>query len=204
MLIGFLSVKLIQKIADLCQCVADSLWVLLLITLPLCASISAGNAFIRKIYDVGSNSLLELQWYLFSAVFLLGAGTVLKHDGHIRIDIFYAKMSDITKAKMNIFLHLVITIPMLIFVIYLCMPFFLLSISPADTIISIYEIPYYIMHSNFHEISANAGGLPTWYAKILLPLGFIFLLCAVIADTLNKIIFINTQANKQTNHQNHH
>jgi TRAP-type mannitol/chloroaromatic compound transport system permease small subunit len=184
--------KFIQKIADIFQYVADSLWYLLLVLLPLCAVISTGNAFVRKLYDIGSNSLLELQWYIFSAVFLLGAGTVLKHDGHIRIDIFYAKMSDITKAKLNIILHLFITVPMLIFVIYLSMPFFLLSISPADSIISVYEIPYYIIHSNFHEISANAGGLPTWYAKILLPLGFILLLFSVMSDMLNKIIFIKT------------
>jgi TRAP-type mannitol/chloroaromatic compound transport system permease small subunit len=133
---------------------------------------------------------LELQWYLFSAVFLLGAGTVLKHDGHIRIDVFYAKMSDLTKAKFNFFIHLFITVPMLGFLIYLSVPFFLASISPADAMISIIDIPTYLFKTEFHEISANAGGLSTWYAKILLPLGFTFLLCAVIADMLYKLIII--------------
>ena len=186
----------IKKIADLFTLIADSLWGVLLMTLPLCAIISTGNAFVRKLYDIGSNSLLELQWYLFSAVFLLGAGTVLKHDGHIRIDIFYARMSELTKAKLNILLNLVITVPMLSFIIYLSMPFFVLSISPADGMISWYQIPSFILNTQFHEISANAGGLPTWYAKILLPLGFILLLCAVIADILNKIIFIKTYHHK--------
>ena len=96
---------IIQKTANLFQSIADSLWTFLLITLPLCVVISAGNAFIRKISDSGSNAFLELQWYLFSSVFLLGAGTVLKSDGHIRIDVFYAKMSDLTKAKFNFLLN---------------------------------------------------------------------------------------------------
>jgi TRAP-type mannitol/chloroaromatic compound transport system permease small subunit len=182
----------LQKTADFFQSIADALWTLLLVTLPVCVIISAGNAFIRKISDVGSNAFLEVQWYLFSAVFLLGAGTVLKHDGHIRIDVFYAKMSDLTKAKVNFFLHLFITIPMLGFLIYLSMPFFLTSISPADTVISITEIPTYLFQPQFHEISANAGGLPTWYAKILLPVGFILLLCAVIADMFRHCITFKT------------
>ena len=180
----------LQKTADFFQYIADSLWGLLLVTLPICVIISAGNAFIRKLSDVGSNAFLELQLYLFSAVFLLGAGTVLKNDGHIRIDIFYAKMSDLTKAKINFFLHLLLTVPMLGFLIYLSMPFFLTSISPADTVISIIDIPAYLFKPEFHEISANAGGLPTWYAKILLPLGFIFLLFAVIADMLRQYMVI--------------
>ncbi len=190
----------LQKTADFFQSIADSLWTLLLVTLPLCVIISAGNAFIRKISDVGSNAFLEAQWYLFSAVFLLGAGTVLKHDGHIRIDIFYAKMSDATKAKVNFFLHFFLTIPMLGFLIYLSMPFFLTSISPADTVISISEIPTYLFQPQFHEISANAGGLPTWYAKILLPVGFILLLCAVIADMLRQCMALkktNTNQSKE-------
>lgn len=182
--------QLIQKIADFCQYIADSLWTLLLIALPVCIIISTGNAVIRKISDFGSNAFLELQWYLFSAVFLLGAGTVLKHDGHIRIDIFYAKMSEYTKAKINFFIHLLITIPMLLFLIYLCTPFFLNSISPAENMISITQIPSYLLKPEFHEISPNAGGLPTWYAKILLPLGFILLLFAVISDMLQKFIII--------------
>ena len=180
----------LQKIADFFQSIADSLWVLLLVTLPLCVVISAGNAFIRKLSDIGSNAFLELQWYLFSAVFLFGAGTVLKQDGHIRIDIFYAKMRDTTKAKISFLLHLLLTIPMLGFLIYLSLPFFLNSISPADRIISITDIPLYLFKPEFHEISANAGGLPTWYAKILLPLGFILLLFAVIADMLRQFISI--------------
>lgn len=183
-------IMIMQKIADYCQSIADSLWRLLLVILPLCVAISAGNAFIRKLSDVGSNAFLELQWYLFSAIFLLGAGTVLKNDGHIRIDIFYSKMSEITKAKLNFYLHLFVTIPMLMFLIYLTIPFFLSSISPSDTLISIFQIPQYLLKPEFHEVSANAGGLPTWYAKILLPLGFTLLLFSVISDMLNKFVFI--------------
>ena len=181
---------IIEKIANFFQSVTDSLWGLLLGTLPLCAVISAGNALVRKISDVGSNAFLELQWYLFSAVFLLGAGTILKHDGHIRIDIFYAKMSEKTKAKVDFFLHLFITLPVLGFLIYLTVPFFLTSISPADTIISISEVPSYLFKTEFHEISPNAGGLATWYAKLLLPLGFVLFLFAVIADIFYKLLII--------------
>ncbi len=180
----------LEKIADFFQSIADSLWIVLLVALPLCVSISAVNAFIRKLSDVGSNAFLELQWYLFSAVFLLGAGTVLKHDGHIRIDIFYAKMRDTTKAKINIILHLFLTIPMLVFLIYLSTSFFLTSIAPAHAITSLVDVFCYLFKSEFHEISANAGGLPTWYAKILMPLGFALLLCAVIADTIRHYVML--------------
>jgi TRAP-type mannitol/chloroaromatic compound transport system permease small subunit len=180
----------LEKIAGFFQSIADLLWIILLVALPLCVSISTVNALIRKLSDVGSNAFLEMQWYLFSAVFLLGAGTVLKHDGHIRIDIFYAKMCDITKAKINMILHLFITIPMLGFLIYLSTSFFLTSIAPANTITSVKDIIYYLYHSKFHEISANAGGLPTWYAKILMPLGFSLLLCAVIADMIRHYVLL--------------
>lgn len=180
----------IQKAANICQSIADSLWTFLIYALPLCIIISAGNAFFRKLTDFGSNAFLELQWYLFSAVFLIGAGSIIKNDGHIRIDIFYAKFSPLTQAKINCVLHCLVTVPILLFLIYLSMPFFLASISPAEGLISLSEIPVYIFDTNYHELSPNAGGLPTWYAKILLPLGFIFLLFAIIADILKRIIFI--------------
>ncbi|MFT6083676.1 MAG: TRAP-type mannitol/chloroaromatic compound transport system permease small subunit [Alphaproteobacteria bacterium] len=188
----FYTMRLIHKISFLCQYIADSLWVFLLIALPTCIVISAGNAFIRKISDLGSNAFLEMQWYLFSAIFLLGAGTVLKNDGHIRIDIFYAKMSPKAQALMNIILHSLLTAPILMFLIYLSIPFFLASISPADHVPTLLDVPTYLFNPQFHEISPNAGGLSTWYAKILLPVGFTLLLFAVVADILRKIIFLQS------------
>lgn len=181
----------LEKIASFCQSIADSLWRLLLVALPVCIFISAGNAIMRKVTDFGSNAFLELQWYLFSAVFLLAAGSILKHDEHIRIDIFYAKFSKLTQAKINCILHSIFTVPILIFMIYLSVPFFLASISPPERMIDLIEIPQFILNIQYHETSPNAGGLSTWYGKILLPLGFIFLLFSVIADILKNFIFIS-------------
>src|ERR1700682_2619123 len=65
--------------------------------------ISAGTALVRYSLHTGSNALLEIQWYLFGAMFLLGAGYALKHEEHVRVDIFYSKMNPQTQAWVDVF-----------------------------------------------------------------------------------------------------
>jgi len=181
---------ILKNLSLTCQFITDSLWSLLHILLFSCIFISVGNAILRKLSDYGSNAFLECQWYLFSAVFLLGAGALLKKDAHIRIDIFYAYFSVKTQSWINLILHLLLTLPMMIFLIYSSVPFFLSAMSPDTGLISLIDVPRYVFESRYHEMSPNAGGLPTWYAKILLPIGFVLFLFGVIADILRQLIYI--------------
>ena len=158
------------------------------VLLLLCTIISAGNAFLRKITGYSANSYLELQWMFYSAVFLLGAAHVLKNDGHIRIDILYTYFSDKTKTTLNLLFHLFLTLPILCIILGQALPFWLSSFMPSVQDANHQEIRswfyYLLIDTSYHEISPNAGGLPTPFAKMLLPLG-LFLL---ILQTANEIL----------------
>lgn len=158
------------------------------ILLLLCTIISAGNAFVRKITGYSANSYLELQWMFYSAVFLLGAAHVLKNDGHIRIDILYTYFSNKTKTILNLFFHLFLTLPILYVILTQALPFWYSSFMPSVQHIGHQEMHswfhYLFIDTSYHEISPNAGGLPTPFAKMLLPLGLILL----IIQTANEIL----------------
>ncbi len=169
-----------------------------MIALPICIMISCGNAFVRKLSDFGSNAFLELQWYLYSAIFLLASGSVLISDGHIRIDIFYARMSKHTQSIVNIFLHIFFTLPIIVFLIYLSVPFALSAIAPLDQIKTIGDFFHYLLiDTQYHEVSPNAGGLKTWYAKMLLPFGLILLFFATLSEIATKLTFILTHQSQK-------
>ncbi len=133
-------------------------WLILLAIL-----ISAANAVIRKLFDASSNAWLELQWVLFAAVFLLCAPWTLKEDGHIRIDIVNARLSGRLRDGIDLFGHLVFLLPFSLVMLVTAWPFFLSSFAIA-------------------EQSMNAGGLPQWPAKLLIPLGFTILFVQGLAE----------------------
>jgi len=130
--------------------------------------VSATNAVIRKVFDLSSNSWLELQWVLFSAVFLLCASWTLLDNEHIRIDIVNARLSKRVRDGIDIFGHLFFLLPFSILLLWTSWPFFLSS----------FEI---------NEQSLNAGGLPQWPAKFLVPLGFFFLTLQGISELIKRI-----------------
>ena len=132
--------------------------------------VSAINAIIRKAFDMSSNAFLEMQWYMFSAVFLLGSGYTLLRQEHIRIDVIYGRFSRRTQVWIDIFGTVVFLLPMCLMFIYLSWPFFLHSIQGG-------------------EISANAGGLILWPVKALMPLGFLLLLCQGCSELIKRIAF---------------
>ncbi len=118
--------------------------------------ISTANALIRKIFDQSSNAWLEMQWVLFGAVFLFCAPWTLLANEHIRIDIVNSLFSKKARNWIDVFGHVVFLLPFTIVMIIVSVPFFLRS----------YGI---------NEQSLNAGGLPQWPAKMLIPLGFMLL-----------------------------
>ena len=130
--------------------------------------ISAGNAVIRKAFNMSSNSWLELQWYLFGAAFMLAAAYTLKQNEHIRIDILYGAFSRRTQHWIDLLGH-----------IFFLMPFVLLM--------SFMLVPYAWRAFQNGDISTNAGGLVIWPARALLALGFILLSFQGASEIIKKI-----------------
>jgi TRAP-type mannitol/chloroaromatic compound transport system permease small subunit len=130
--------------------------------------ISAMNAIVRKTFDVSSNSWLELQWVLFSIVFLMCASWTLLDNEHIRIDIVNNLFPKKLRDSIDVAGHVFALIPLCIVMIVTGIPFFLRS----------YEVS---------EQSGNAGGLPQWPAKSLIMIGFAFLLVQGISELIKRV-----------------
>jgi TRAP-type mannitol/chloroaromatic compound transport system permease small subunit len=133
--------------------------------------ISAGNAISRKLFNISSNAFLEVQWYLFAAVFLLAAGYTLKRNEHVRIDVITARFGPRTQAWIDIAGGLLFLLPMTLVILYYSWPFFTLSYTTR-------------------EWSSNPGGLIIWPAKLLIPAGFALLLLQGLAETIKRIGFL--------------
>ncbi len=141
-------------------------WLVLIMTL-----ISSGNATYRFIFNDSSNGMLEIQWYLFAAVFLLCSPYTLQKNEHVRIDVLSSKLSPRGLAVIDIIGTLFFLLPMVIAVMWLSLPLVAES----------YKI---------HEYSANAGGLIRWPVKILLPIGFALLALQGISEMIKRIAFL--------------
>jgi TRAP-type mannitol/chloroaromatic compound transport system permease small subunit len=141
-------------------------WVAWLILLSIL--ISAGNAVIRKTFNMSSNAWLELQWYLFGGAFLLAAAYTLKQNEHIRIDIVYGMFSRRVQHWIDLFGH-----------VFFLMPFVVLMI--------FYFVPYVSLSFRTGEMSSSAGGLILWPAKALLLVGFAQLGIQGVSEIIKKI-----------------
>jgi TRAP-type mannitol/chloroaromatic compound transport system permease small subunit len=147
--------------------------------------ISAGNAIIRKLFDSSSNAWLEMQWWLFGIVFLLCAPWTLSSNEHIRIDIVNSMFPKWLKHTVEVVGHVFFLMPMAIVMIYTSVPFFLSS--------------FYL-----NEQSTNAGGLPQWPAKFLVPLGFALLLIQGISELIKRLAIITGDLQETASGGGHH
>ncbi len=145
-------------------------WLTLLVVL-----VSATNAVIRKVFSVSSNAWLELQWYLFGAIFLLAAGYTFLCNEHVRVDVFSQKLSVRTRIKIEIFGVI----------------FFLF---PACALIFWLSLPYFYESLVLGELSSNTGGLIRWPVKLLIPVGFGLLMLAGVSHLIKCIAFLGGQA----------
>lgn len=158
--------KLSQLIDGLNERVGRSIYWLILAAVL----VSSINAAVRKAFDVSSNAFLEMQWYMFAAVFLLGAGYTLLRQEHIRIDVIYGKFSRRTQVWIDIFGTVVFLMPICLMFIYLSWPFFWHSFQSGET-------------------SANAGGLILWPVKAMMPLGFLLLMLQGCSELIKRLAF---------------
>mgnify|MGYP001809755001 FL=1 len=141
-------------------------WLILLAVL-----VSSGNAVIRYTFNASSNAWLEIQWYLFSAVFLLTAGYTLLRNEHIRIDVLTGHFSLRTQAWIDILGGLFFLLPVAIIIGWLSIPIF------VDSLVT-------------GELSSDAGGLIRWPAKLLIPAGFLLLILQGVSEIVKRAAFL--------------
>jgi len=133
--------------------------------------ISALNATIRKIFNYSSNAYLEIQWYLFSFIFLIGAGYTFLRNEHVRIDIVTGRLSARAQNWIDVIGIVFFLFPMCILVGWLSWPLFLDSWTR-------------------HEVSTNAGGLIIWPARLMVPVGFTLLVIQGISELIKRLAFL--------------
>ena len=129
--------------------------------------ICSGNAIVRYTFNSSSNAWLEIQWYLFGAIFLLASSYTLRRNEHVRIDVIVGRFSKRTQVWIDLFGFL----------------FFLL---PATLLILYFALPFAVESIRSQEVSSNAGGLIVWPAKLLIPVGFLLLTLQGISEFIKR------------------
>ena len=141
-------------------------WLVLIVDLS-----SATNASVRKLFSYSSNAFLEIQWYLFSVIFLFGAGYTLLHNEHVRIDIISGRLSARAQNWIDVAGIVLFLWPMSIIIMWLSWPLFVDSFTR-------------------NEVSSNAGGLIIWPARLMVPIGFALLLMQSASELIKRIAFL--------------
>ena len=129
--------------------------------------ISAGNATMRYAFNLSSNAWLEIQWYMFGAMFMLGASYTLKRNEHVRVDVVYGHLSTRTQLWIDLLGAI-------------------LFLLPTTVVIGWLSWPMFINSYNLGEVSLNAGGLLRWPVKIFVPLGFALLTLQGLSEIIKR------------------
>ena len=147
--------------------------------------IATANAIVRKVFNQSSNAWLELQWYLFGAVFMLGAAYTFLKNEHIRIDIVTGNFRKRVRDWIDVFGHIFFLVPFCWIMIWHGWPFFMAS----------YRL---------NELSMNAGGLVQWPAKFLVPAGFVLLLAQAFSELIKRVAIMKGLIEDPHAHAGHH
>ena len=144
--------------------------------------ISAGNAMMRYGFNMSSNAWLEIQWYLFGGMVMLGAANTLKVNGHVRVDVLYSRYSDRTRLWIDLLGGVFFLLPMAIIIGWLSWPMFI---------------------NSFHigETSGNSGGLLRWPVKLLVPLGFLLITLQGISEIIKRIAALGGRTSRDANYE---
>jgi TRAP-type mannitol/chloroaromatic compound transport system permease small subunit len=130
--------------------------------------ISAGNAASRYLFNISSNGWLEIQWYLFAGMVLLGGPYTLKMNEHVRVDLFYGMASERTKIWIDIVGGVLFLLPICIILTY-------------------FTWAWFVESWRINEASSNAGGLIRWPVKLILPVGFVLMILQGISEIIKRI-----------------
>ena len=141
------------------------------IAVLLTALISAGNAFVRYLLDISSNGWLEIQWYLFAGIVMLGAPIVLALNEHVRVDLFYGRLKNRAPVYVDLFGLVFFLLPVMGLMAYLSWPLL---------------VKMYVTH----EMSSNAGGLIRWPAMLLLPVGFGLMFLQGLSEIIKRLAYL--------------
>lgn len=133
--------------------------------------VSGSNAILRKAFNIGSNAYLELQWYLFAAVFMLGAAYAFLVNAHVRIDFISSRLTPRARNWIDIGGILIFLIPLTVLLIQLSWPLFVRALESG-------------------EMSQNAGGLIRWPVMALIPVGMALLLAQAISELIKRVAFL--------------
>jgi TRAP-type mannitol/chloroaromatic compound transport system permease small subunit len=163
--------KVMLPVARAIDALSDGIGRIVLWLVLIVALVSAGNAVVRYALHTSSNAWLEMQWYLFGAIFLLCAGYTLRHDEHIRIDVVASRFSRRTQVKIDVFGTLFFLLPMAMLIMELSWPVFMNAWRSG-------------------EMSSNAGGLIRWPARLMIPVGFFFLTLQAISELIKRVAFL--------------
>ena len=144
--------------------------------------ISAGNAVSRYLFNLSSNAWLEIQWQLFSGIFLLGAPFVLCMNGHVRVDLIYGSVSPRGKLWIDVFGIVFFLFPVMLTLTYFTWNFFLPSFHSGET-------------------SSNVGGLILWPVKLLMPLGFGLVFLQGISELVKRVAGLRGLADEQVEYE---
>ncbi len=144
--------------------------------------ISAGNAMMRYGFNTSSNAWLEIQWYLFGGIVMLGAAHTLKTNQHVRVDVLYSHYGERTRLWIDLLGGLLFLLPMVILIGWLSWPMFLNAYMIGET-------------------SGNAGGLLRWPVKLLLPLGFLLLALQGVSEIIKRAAALAGRASLDANYE---
>jgi len=133
--------------------------------------VSAGNASVRYTLGLSSNAWLEIQWYLFAAIFLLGAGYTLKRNEHVRVDVLAGRLSARQQAWIDIGGGVLFLMPVALIILYFSWPMFAQSFAGQ-------------------EVSSDAGGLIRWPVKLLIPAGFALLVLQGASEIIKRVAYL--------------
>ncbi|UJW74679.1 TRAP transporter small permease subunit [Rhizobium sp. SL42] len=134
----------------------------------LCCLISAGNALIRYAFNYSSNGWLEIQWYLFAFIVLIGASHTLRLNEHVRVDLIYGSVSDRTRLWIDVFGIIFLLLPACAYLAWLSWPVFHLSFVQG-------------------EVSSNSGGLIRWPVKFIIFAGFALLTLQGLSELIKRV-----------------
>ena len=163
--------SLLLRLARLIDAMNEKIGLTVSWALLIAVLICSGNAIIRYSLNMSSNAWLEIQWYLFSAMFLLAGAYTLKRNEHVRIDVIVGRFSRRTQIIIDIFGFAIFLLPVSLLILY-------------------FSVPYAMESLRNQEVSSNAGGLILWPAKMLIPIGFVLLTLQGFSELIKRLAYL--------------